>query len=145
MLRLNVLSERQGKERKAAQELLLFMGIRTSCGCTAFNRLNNYMAFLFMKDSIFNEVLEKVSEVTGIDRVSVICRNKEECTDARYILILSLIKLGFTDSEISSLMGKSRQTICYMRNSYKRVGKWKLSNDLQNVSEWLANNYLKCK
>lgn len=98
-----------------------------------------------MKEVIFNNVLEKVSEVTGIDGVSMLHSNKEECTDARYILILSLIKLGFTDSEISALMSKSRQTVCYMRNSYKRVGKWKLSNDLQSVSKWIANNYFSSK
>ena len=98
-----------------------------------------------MKTELFNEILSKVSEVTGVDTQSILTSNKEECTDARYILIQSLIRLGFTDTDMAALMGKSRQTICYMRNSYKKVDKWTLENDLQNIRKWVENKYLSSK
>ena len=76
------------------------------------------MAFLFMKDSIFNEVLEKVSEVTGIERTTIIHSNKEESTDARYILIKVLVSMGFTESEISEKLGCKRQAVKYAKNHF---------------------------
>lgn len=83
------------------------------------------MAFLFMKDSIFNEVLEKVSEVTGIERTTIIHSNKEEATDARYILIKVLVSMGFTESEISEKLGCKRQAVNYAKNHFDdRLYKW---------------------
>lgn len=98
-----------------------------------------------MKTELFNEILNKVAEETELDKESILHSNKEECTDARYILIQSLIRLGFTDTDMAALMGKSRQTICYMRNSYKKVGKWTLENDLQSIRKWVENKYLSSK
>lgn len=98
-----------------------------------------------MKTELFNEILSKVSEVTELHPEEILKSNKEECTDARYILIQSLIRLGFTDTDMASLMGKSRQAICYMRNSYKKVDKWTLENDLQSIRKWVENKYLSSK
>lgn len=98
-----------------------------------------------MRTELFNEILNKVADVTELDKESIFNSNKEECTDARYILIQSLIRLGFTDTDMAALMGKSRQTICYMRNSYKKVGKWTLENDLQSIRKWVENKYLSSK
>lgn len=98
-----------------------------------------------MKTELFNEILSKVSEVTELQPEDILKSNKEECTDGRYILIQSLIRLGFTDTDMAALMGKSRQTICYMRNSYKKVDKWTLENDLQSIRKWVENKYLSSK
>lgn len=98
-----------------------------------------------MKTELFNEILSKVSEVTELQPEEILKSNKEECTDGRYILIQSLIRLGFTDTDMAALMGKSRQTICYMRNSYKKVDKWTLENDLQSIRKWVENKYLSSK
>lgn len=118
LLRLNVLSERQGKERKAAQELLLFMGIRTSCGCTAFNRLNNYMAFLFMIADVFNNVLEKVSNATEVNVDSILHSNREECVDARYVAI-AILSEKLSDKQISEVSGWSVQLVSKAKNAFK--------------------------
>jgi hypothetical protein len=78
-----------------------------------------------MKESIFNEVLQKVAEVTGIDPSSIIHSNKEECTDARYILIKVLLSMGFTENEVSGKLGCKRQAVNYAKNHFDdRLRKW---------------------
>lgn len=76
------------------------------------------MAFLFMKDSIFNEVLEKVSEVTGIERMSVIRSNKEECVDARYVAI-AILSEKLSDKQIAEVSGWSVQLVSKAKNAFK--------------------------
>lgn len=83
------------------------------------------MAFLFMKDSIFNEVLEKVSNATEVNVDSILHSNKEECVDARYILIKVLVSMGFTESEVSGKLGCKRQAVNYAKNHFdERLRKW---------------------
>lgn len=78
-----------------------------------------------MKTELFNEIINKVAEVTELDKESILNSNKEECTDARYILIQLLFKMGFTDTEVSERMGCSRQSINYAKNHFEeRLGKW---------------------
>lgn len=93
------------------------------------------------KRELFDEVLLRVCEVTGMERGDVLRSNREECTDARYLLIRALGKLGLTDGETAALMGKTRQAVGYMRTRYKKTGKWTLENDWKKVSKWIENKY----
>lgn len=94
------------------------------------------------KEGIFQEVLNKVTEVTGIDSNEVKSSKMEYATDARYILIKALVRLGFSNLDISVFLGCSRQAVGYMYNHYKRT-KWTLENDLKCVLNWVENEYLK--
>lgn len=94
------------------------------------------------KEGIFQEVLNKVTEVTGIDSNEVKSSKMEYATDARYILIKALVRLGFSNWDISVFLGCSRQAVGYMYNHYKRT-KWTLENDLKCVLNWVENEYLK--
>lgn len=98
-----------------------------------------------MKREIFNEVIKKVEETTGVNRDNMMKCTSEECTDARYILIMALCKLGMSDTEIGKFIGRTRQAVNYLKNSYKKVNKWTIANDWQAVSKWVSNEYLTSK
>lgn len=62
------------------------------------------------KADLFNQVLGVVSEVTGITPEDIIKSRKEECTDARYILVKYLSK-RMSPISIGELMGRTRQGV----------------------------------
>lgn len=87
-----------------------------------------------MKTKIFNEILGKVAEVTEIDSDNILHSNKEECVDARYVLIQLLFKMGFTDTEVSERMGCSRQSVNYAKNHFEeRLGKWSVRTNYRDL------------
>lgn len=92
-----------------------------------------------MKTKLFNEILNKVAEVTELDKESILHSNKEECTDARYILIQLLFKMGFTDTEVSERMGCSRQSINYAKNHFEeRLRKWSVRSNYRDIKDVLS-------
>lgn len=62
------------------------------------------------KGELFRQVLDVVSNVTGIAPDDIIKSRKEECTDARYILVTCLSK-RMSPINISELTGRTRQGI----------------------------------
>jgi hypothetical protein len=50
-------------------------------------------------DEIYKDVLQVVASVTGISETGIIHSNKEECANARYLLVRYLAKI-FSDTEI---------------------------------------------
>lgn len=98
-----------------------------------------------MKKELFKEVCKKVEEVTGTTEQDIMQSTNEESTDARYILVLSLYRLGLTDTEIGKFIGRTRQAVNYLRNCYKKSNKWSLNHDWQAISKWLANEFLTSK
>lgn len=62
------------------------------------------------KVDLFNQVLGVVSEVTGITPEDIIKSRKEECTDARYILVKYLSK-RMSPISIGELIGRTRQGV----------------------------------
>lgn len=107
-------------------------------GWAAFDSLTTKRSILFMKTKLFNEILDKVAEVTEIHPEEIFKSNKEECTDARYILIQLLFKMGFTDTEVSERMGCSRQSINYAKNHFEeRLGKWSVRANYREVENVL--------
>lgn len=85
-------------------------------GCTAL-RLNNYQAFLFMKEEVFNKVLERVSELSEITPYKVLRCNQEECVDARYALI-AVLSERMNDRQIAEVSGWSIQLVNKARNNF---------------------------
>ena len=94
-----------------------------------------------MKTELFNEILSKVSEVTELYPEEILKSNKEECTDARYILIQLLFKMGFTDTEVSERMGCSRQSINYAKNHFEeRLIKWGVRVNYRDIEKYYKFN-----
>lgn len=98
-----------------------------------------------MKQNLFTQISEKVSETTGINIPEMLSSTREECTDARYLLIRALTSLDFTDADIARHIGRTRQSVSYLRNNYKRCQKWTIANDWQTIRKWIVNNYLESK
>ena len=70
------------------------------------------------KEELFNQVLEVVSNVTGIAPNEIIKSRKEECSDARYILVKFLSK-RIPSVNIGELLGRTRQGIGSILNRDK--------------------------
>lgn len=101
------------------------MSVPTSLGSwAAFIRLNNYQAFLFMKGTIFNEVLQKVCETMEVDLDSILHSNKEECVDARYITI-AVLSERMSDRQISEVSGWSIQLVSKAKNAFRERCKFR--------------------
>lgn len=66
----------------------------------------------------FNEVLNKVSKATEIDNYSILHSNKEECVDARYVLI-AVLSERLSDRQIAEVSGLSHQLVNKAKNNFK--------------------------
>ena len=71
-----------------------------------------------MKTELFNEILSKVAEVTELDKESILHSNKEECTDARYVVVAVLTE-RLSDRQIAEVSGWSIQLVNKAKNSFK--------------------------
>lgn len=71
-----------------------------------------------MKTELFNEILSKVSEVTELQPEEILKSNKEECVDARYVLI-AVLSERLSDRQIAEVSGLSVQLVNKAKNSFK--------------------------
>lgn len=77
---------------------------------------------------------------TGIELPALISSNKEECVDARYILVHFLAQF-LTDDEISRQMSLKRQSINHIRNNFEcKLQKWSVKTCIGEISRDLAEN-----
>ena len=65
----------------------------------------------------YNKIKEEVISETGIDETALFNSNREECVDARYILVYSLCSY-LTDHEISRFTGLSNACVNKIRNNF---------------------------
>lgn len=97
------------------------------------------------KEEIYLDVYNKVIEITGVEKEVLNHSQCENGTDARYLLVNALNKLGMTDTEVSVLLGKTRQSVGYLRHNYKKSDKWMLANQWKELRKWLESEYFSCK
>lgn len=69
------------------------------------------------KKELFNEVLENVCRSLELDRESVMHSNKEECVDARYVVI-AVLSERLSDRQIAEVSGWSVQLVNKARNAF---------------------------
>ena len=69
------------------------------------------------KRDLFNEVLENVCRSLELDRESVMHSNKEECVDARYVII-AVLSERLSDRQIAEVSGWSVQLVNKAKNSF---------------------------
>lgn len=94
-----------------------------------------------MKKEIYQEVVGMVSTVTGISVSDILRSKREECTDARWLIVRALHKLQYSNAEVATAMGCTRQNVGYMLSHYKKQGKWQLEKDCQTIVKWIENNF----
>ena len=66
---------------------------------------------------LFNEVLDNVCKRTELDADSVKSSNREECVDARY-LVIALLSEKLSDKQIAEVSGWSVQLVNKAKNSF---------------------------
>ena len=70
-----------------------------------------------MKKDLFNEVLENVCRSLELAKESVMHSNKEECVDARYVVI-AVLSERLSDRQIAEVSGWSVQLVNKARNAF---------------------------
>ena len=92
------------------------------------------------KEELFNQVLEVVSNVTGIDPKEIVKSRKEECYDARYILVKFLSK-RIPSVNIGELLGRTRQGVGSILNRDKAEN-WIISRNWKETVKQLESKGL---
>ena len=91
------------------------------------------------KEDIYGYVIDCVSKCTGIDRHDLITSKREECTDARSILI-QVLSAYLNDSQIASLMKITIRSVNYLRNGFSiRSSKWMVRKNYEEVRKMIGN------
>lgn len=69
------------------------------------------------KVELFNEVLDNVCKGTELDTDSVKSSNREECVDARY-LVIAILSEKLSDKQIAEVSGWSVQLVNKAKNNF---------------------------
>ena len=71
------------------------------------------------KVDLFNEVLDNVCKGTELDTDSVKSSNREECVDARY-LVIAILSEKLSDKQIAEVSGWSVQLVNKAKNNFHK-------------------------
>lgn len=92
-----------------------------------------------VENNIYKTVLNIVCRVTGIDEHKLFKSNKEECVDARCILVNKLSLIGFTESKIVYFTGLTQQCINKLKNSFsERRNRFSITINSQQIDNELT-------
>lgn len=87
-----------------------------------------------MKRRLYEEAREIVIATTEVDEEKLLRSNREECADARCLLVCALSRYGLTDTEVAELMGVTRQCVQKLRCSLDlRKRKWSVRTNWQRI------------
>lgn len=88
------------------------------------------------KVELFNEVLDNVCKGTELDTDSVKSSNREECVDARY-LVIAVLSEKLSDKQIAEVSGWSVQLVNKAKNSFHNRCKcrWGLKEIYKKLSD----------
>ena len=89
------------------------------------------------KVELFNEVLDNVCKGTELDTDSVKSSNREECVDARY-LVIAILSEKLSDKQIAEVSGWSVQLVNKAKNSFHKRCKcrWGLKEMYKDLSSF---------
>lgn len=94
------------------------------------------------KEELYNQVADIVCQCTGVGKEELERSRKEECTDARSILVQVLSRY-LTDVQISGMMRLTPRGVNYLRNTFlSRSAKWFVSSNYEEVRKQLGSNPL---
>lgn len=88
---------------------------------------------------LYQTVVVSVCRHTGIDKELLFKSNREECVDARAILVNVLACKGVTEREIVNLTGLTQQCVNKLKNNFSlRLHKWSVTTNLQSINNELT-------
>lgn len=94
--------------------------------------------------ALYSQVMWLVSDYTELNENEIITSNREECVDARYILV-GVLSSYLTDDEIARISGLTRACANKIRNGMKaRMGRFSFRCLHESVrmiiKEWVENH-----
>lgn len=94
-----------------------------------------------MKSELYRAAMNSVCKHGEVEECMLLRSNREDCVDARCLLVCALSRYGLTDTEVAELMGVSRQCISKLRGSFDmRLRKWNVRTNWQRICNELAMN-----
>lgn len=87
---------------------------------------------------------ELYKDIIGLVEADILASNREECADARYLLVLALSKM-LTDHEIGRFINRTRQGVSFIRSNRQKLRKWTVASNWKVISKYIASNYFICK
>lgn len=66
-------------------------------------------------EELYKDIIGVVCDVTGLVEADILASNREECADARYLLVMALSKM-LTDHEIGRFINRTRQGVSFIRS-----------------------------
>lgn len=92
-----------------------------------------------MKHELYSQAKDSVLKHTEIGESELLRSNREECVDARCLLVCALSRYGWTDGEVAAMMGVTRQCVTKLRCSLDlRRRKWSVRTNWQRICNELA-------
>lgn len=102
---------------------------------------NMFNSMVAAAKELYKDVIGCVCRHTGFDESLILISNKEECVDARYILV-HILSQWLTDTQIAMITGLSRTCANKIRNTFYQKHKLKFSIrlTLQDIVSELESN-----
>ena len=85
---------------------------------------------------LYQTVVGVVCNITEINEIDILHSNKEECADARFLLVKAL-SYKLTDNEIASLINRTRQGVNSIKNTTQKLSKWSVASNWKAISKEL--------
>lgn len=93
-----------------------------------------------MRSDFFNLVIDKACVSMDVEREDVLHSNKEECVDARY-LVIAVLSERLSDRQIAEVSGWSVQLVNKAKNAFSDRCKylWGLKEAYKELSQLIEN------
>lgn len=83
---------------------------------------------------LYQKAVGVVIMVTGINENDILHSNREECADARYLLV-RLLSEKLSDKETGSLIGRTRQGVSFIRSNDTKMRKWSVMSAWKEIED----------
>ena len=132
----------QGNEIKAPLLGLARMSNNRDKIVGGFELKTILLRFCFMVErDFFEKVIEIVSNASGLERSAILHCNREECVDARYVLV-SVLSECLSDRQIALASGLSIQLVNKAKNCFRERCRyrWGLRQMYEEILRLSKNN-----
>lgn len=99
------------------------------------------MLFNMKITELYQKVVGVVIMVTGINENDILHSNREECADARYLLV-RVLSDKLSDKETGLLIGRTRQGVSFIRSNDTKMRKWSVMSAWREIDDAIKNGGL---
>lgn len=92
------------------------------------------MLFSMKITELYQKVVGVVIMVTGINENDILHSNREECADARYLLV-RVLSDKLSDKETGLLIGRTRQGVSFIRSNDTKMRKWSVMSAWREIDD----------